>query len=324
MKRAVTYPITDPSNAGEIRRTLAGWTEQLQFDSVLSGKVSIVINELTTNILKHATRGELICLSDDQSISIIAVDNGPGIPDINAALEDGHSTHGTAGNGLGAIKRLSTVFDIYTQPGKGTIVLSRFTSVTEPEKFGCFGFSLPIKGEYVSGDGWVDIEEDIHKIMVSDGLGHGLLAHEASNTAIKVFLESEHSNPLNDVNLLHLGLRSTRGAAIAVGYIDLQKQVLDYCGLGNIAGAVVNQTGTKKLISYPGTAGVQMRKTQSLAYPFNKNSFLVLHSDGLHTQWDLKDYPGVLIKHPLIVASLLYRDHNRKTDDVTVIVGKFV
>lgn len=324
MKRAVTYPITDPSNAGEIRRTLAGWSEQLDFDSVLSGKVSIVINELTTNILKHASHGELICLSDDKSISIMAIDKGPGITDINAALEDGHSTQGTAGNGLGAIKRLSTVFDIYTQPGKGTIVLSRFTREPEAEKFGCFGFSLPIKGEYVSGDGWVDCDETIHKIMVSDGLGHGLLAHEASQTAINVFLDTDHSNPLNDINLLHLGLRSTRGAAIAVAYIDYQKQVVDFCGLGNIAGAVVNQMGAKKLISYAGTAGVQMRKTQSLAYPFSQNSILVLHSDGLHSQWDLKEYPGIFIKHPLIVASLLYRDHNRKTDDVTVVVGKFV
>lgn len=322
MKKAVCYKIDDPSIAGEIRRNASGWSEQLQFDSVLAGEVSIVINELTTNILKHAGHGEIICVVDDKSLSILALDKGPGIKDINDALQDGFSTQGTAGNGLGAIKRLSTEFDIYTQSGKGTVVLSRFQKSEPRDSFSCYGFSLPIKGEIVSGDGWTDVDGDIHKIMVSDGLGHGLLANEASNKAIKAFEETDHLNPLNDVNLLHLALRSSRGAAVAVAYVDHQKQVVDFCGLGNIAGAVVTSTGTKKLISYAGTAGVQLRKTQTLAYPFPANALLVLHSDGLHTQWDLSDYPGILIRHPLIAAAVLYRDYKRGTDDVTVVVGK--
>lgn len=324
MKRVHSFLIDDPSISGEIRRLVSGWSEQLGFDSVVSGEISIVINELSTNILKHAKHGEMICLADENTISILAIDKGPGISDINTALEDGYSTHGTAGNGLGAVKRLSSFFDIFTQPGKGTIVLARFAKNPEQPRFSCHGFSLPLKGETVSGDGWTDVGEDVHKIMVSDGLGHGLLAHEASLKAIHAFVETDHSNPFNDVNLLHLALRSTRGAAVAVAYVDTKNKVVDFCGLGNIAGAIVNNHGSKKLISYAGTAGVQMRKTQSLAYPFPDHSLLVLHSDGLLTQWDLKEYPGILNKHPLISAAILYRDFKRGTDDVTVVVGKFV
>lgn len=323
MKREHSFLIQDSSISGEIRRLVSGWAEQIAFDEIVSEKINIVINELSSNILKHAKHGEMICLADDNSISILALDKGPGIADINNALEDGFSTHGTAGNGLGAIKRLASFFDIYTQPGKGTVVLARFVKKKEEQNFRCFGFSLPMKGETLSGDGWVDQEEDIHKIMVSDGLGHGLLAHEASARAIQTFVETEHTNPLNDINLLHLSLRGTRGAAVAVAYVDHQKGVVDFCGLGNIAGAIINNQGTKKLISYAGTAGVQLRKTQTLAYPFPAHSVLVLHSDGLQSQWDLKDYPGILIKHPLLAVALLYRDYNRGTDDVTIIVGKF-
>lgn len=323
MRRYLKFNVDDSSIAGEIRRGLSGWAMELGFDSVKTGNVSIVVNELTTNILKHAKRGEIICTICDDSISILAIDKGPGIHDLSSALEDGFSTQGTAGNGLGAIKRLSDLFDVYSQVGKGTVVLSQFQKhEKERSGFSLWGFSLPIQGEEVSGDGWIDKDEDIHKIMISDGLGHGLQANTATRTAIETFSESTHINPLNDINMLHLALRSTRGAAVSVAYIDLKKHIVEYCGLGNIVGNIITNHVTKRLISYNGTAGVQMRKVQSLPYPINEDSVIVFHSDGLSTQWNLNEYPGVINKHPFLIAGLLYRDYSRGNDDVTVVVGK--
>ena len=324
MIRAEKYSIEDSSQAGEIRRSLSHWTKDLDLNEKQSGSISIVVNELASNILKHATRGEIICTLDERSLSILAIDKGPGIADLDEAFRDGYSSQGTAGNGLGAVKRLSTEFDIYTQPGKGTIILSRFEKrpASEDEKFESFGFSLPVKGEIVSGDGWVHVKDSVHKLMVCDGLGHGLQAHEANLKAIEVFQKSFHPNPLNDVNYIHEGLKSTRGGAIAVAYVDLSKRIVEYCGLGNIVGNIVGRTTIKRLISYNGTAGVQMRKVQSLPYPIEKDAFLILNSDGLSSNWNLQDYPGLFIRHPLIVAALLYRDFNRGNDDVTVIVGR--
>ena len=50
---------------------------------------------------------------------------GPGIVDLNKALADGHSTSGTAGTGLGAIRRSADVFAVSSRGGRGTAVLAR-------------------------------------------------------------------------------------------------------------------------------------------------------------------------------------------------------
>jgi hypothetical protein len=49
-----------------------------------------------------------------------------------------------------------------------------------------------------------------------------------------------------------------------------------------------------------------------------------MHSDGLGTQWRLERYPGLIQKHPSLIAGVLYRDFNRERDDVTVLVAKEV
>jgi serine/threonine-protein kinase RsbT len=57
-----------------------------------------------------------------QGISVIATDDGPGIPDIRQALRDGFSTSGSLGLGLPGVRRLMDEFEITSQPGRGTIV----------------------------------------------------------------------------------------------------------------------------------------------------------------------------------------------------------
>lgn len=324
MRRHQKFLMEDQSHIGEARRAVQMWSADLSFNEVKSGQISIVINELSTNLLKHSKKGEIIATMDKNSITLLALDHGPGIKDIPEALLDGYSTHGTAGNGLGAIKRLSDSFDIYSQVGIGTLVCAQFFKEPPMGDLEFSGFSLPVKGEIVSGDDWTVLEEKGKFILlVSDGLGHGLHAHEASVAGVNYFEEMEHLNPLKDVEALHHALRSTRGAAISVAHVDSQKKVIDYCGLGNIVGHILNHGSSKRLISHNGTAGVQMRKIQSLPYPIEKSSVLVFHSDGISTHWDIGKYPGLLIKHPMIVAGIIYRDFSRGNDDVTVVAGRY-
>lgn len=324
MRRHQKFSIQDSSQVGEVRRTINQWAQDLEFDEVICGEISIVIAELATNILKHAKEGEIITSLSEYSLDIIAIDSGPGIENVSQALGDGYSTHGTAGNGLGAIKRLSDDFDVYSVPGQGTIVSAVFRKKETPSQVEFFGFSLPVKGEKVSGDNWTEIFVDQKNyLMISDGLGHGLLAHEASLAAVSVFEGSDHHNPLMDIQNLHNGLRGTRGAAISVAYVNPEKKILEYCGLGNILGSIVSHESSKRLISYNGTVGVQLRKTQTLPYPINSNSVVVFQSDGLTTHWNILEHPGLIVKHPLIIAAFLYQKYSRGNDDVTVVVGRF-
>jgi hypothetical protein len=65
-----------------------------------------------------------------------------------------------------------------------------------------------------------------------------------------------------------------------------------------------------------------MRRVQEFEFEFPLQASLILHSDGLTSRWSIDDYPGLLSKHAGLMAGVLYRDHNRGTDDVTVVVLK--
>ncbi len=126
----IVVGINDPSHAGEARRLALNYAEAMDLGESDRGAVGIAVTEMVTNVIKHAGTGKIIFESmvDNGTCRLraLAIDKGPGIPNITAALEDGHSTAGTMGSGLGAIRRLSTVFDIYSMPGHGTCVLAEF------------------------------------------------------------------------------------------------------------------------------------------------------------------------------------------------------
>ena len=93
------------------------------------GRVPLIVTELATNLLLHATGGEIIIrmlpVEVAPGLEIIALDRGPGIADLRRCMMDGYSGGGTRGCGLGAVRRLSTEFDIYSTQPAGTVVVSR-------------------------------------------------------------------------------------------------------------------------------------------------------------------------------------------------------
>ena len=78
------------------------------------------------------------------------------------------------------------------------------------------------------------------------------------------------------------------------------------------------------MVSHNGTVGYIMRKVQSIDYPWTDDSLLLMHSDGLATHWNLGRYPGLCQREPSLIAGVLYRDHKRGRDDVTVVVARQV
>lgn len=81
--------------------------------------------EIATNILVHAGSGDVTVSRLDQTrlgIEVVARDQGPGIGDVEQALEDGYSTAGGLGLGLAGARRLVDDFELLTQPGRGTTI----------------------------------------------------------------------------------------------------------------------------------------------------------------------------------------------------------
>ncbi|HEY0607470.1 MAG TPA: anti-sigma regulatory factor [Herpetosiphonaceae bacterium] len=99
----------------------------LGFNDIERTKIEIMILELARNILRHANGAgditvEIVEHEQRRGLLIIARDDGPGIPDIAQALQDGFSTAGTLGAGLPGVKRLADAFEIESALGSGTVV----------------------------------------------------------------------------------------------------------------------------------------------------------------------------------------------------------
>lgn len=102
------------------------YAKVMGFNSTSQFMISTAVSELARNIYVYASRGTIFLSILDKrlakGIQIIADDEGPGIIDIEKALEDDFSTGGTMGVGLPGTKRLMDEFEITTCLGKGTIV----------------------------------------------------------------------------------------------------------------------------------------------------------------------------------------------------------
>ena len=96
------------------------------FGPTVSTLVATAISELARNILLYASPGEIVVQSLERNghsgLSILARDQGPGIPDIRQAMQDGYSTSRRLGLGLPGVQRLMDEFEVDSKPGAGTTI----------------------------------------------------------------------------------------------------------------------------------------------------------------------------------------------------------
>jgi len=320
--------VEDESQVGEARRSVADACKRFGANETEAGQAAIVTTELAGNLIRHAGGGEILLQEYPRApkfrLELTALDNGPGIANIGQALRDGYSTNGTSGTGLGSIRRMAARFDIYSQLSRGTVVCVRLGDDSGlPQRWEVGGLSVPLEGEDACGDAWDILTEDEDlRLMVADGLGHGPFAEEASREAVAVFRKYPTSSPAAVMEFAHLALGKTRGAAGAVLRISLSKKEVIGSGIGNISMRLSSESGSRSLISDNGTLGGRARRAQEARLPWHPDAILVVHSDGLGSQWNLADYPGLAARHPSVVAGLLYRDFQRERDDTTVVVVK--
>jgi anti-sigma regulatory factor (Ser/Thr protein kinase) len=328
MRRHVSIPVSDASHVGDARRHAVDLARLHGFDEERSGRVAIVVNEMSSNLVKHASGGGEVlvgvaCPEGVAALEILALDHGPGM-DLGRSLRDGHSTSGSPGTGLGAIARMSDLFDVHSAT-TGTAVLARISSRTArscaPTGFPAAGIAVPLPGETECGDAFaVSRFPTATRILLADGLGHGPDAARASDEAARVFLAKNTRTLAELFADLHGALRSTRGAAVGVAEIDAGQEVLRFAGVGNITGVIVGPSVVRRLVSHDGTVGYAMGTIREYAYPFPAGAALVLHSDGLKSSWALDAYPGLALRAPALIAGVLYRDFRRGTDDASVVV----
>jgi hypothetical protein len=257
-------------------------------------------------------------------MDVVAIDRGAGIADVSAALQDGYSTGGTPGTGLGALTRQAHHFELDTRPGGGTAVLAQVLRAkdTPPPAVRIGAVAVPFGTETVSGDGWAALlQPEYSCYFMADGLGHGHMASLAAEAARKSFAATAEKSTREILLAAHTALMPTRGAALAVAQIDHAAGVLRYSGSGNIAAQILTNGQARSLVSMNGTPGHSMGSVQEFTYEWKPDAMLLMHSDGLATRLSLADYPGLARRHPSLIAAVLFRDFSRRRDDATVLVA---
>jgi anti-sigma regulatory factor (Ser/Thr protein kinase) len=324
----IAVAVTEQSQVSEARRAAVAMAEELGFSKSRAGTVAIAATEVATNLVKHGGGGSIVVQSMIQNglrgIELFALDRGGGISNIAASLRDGHSTAGTAGIGLGALSRLCSSFDVYSQPAAGTAVRCVVWSGEAPvldTDLESGVICIPLKGETACGDDWnLHASKGRYVLLVVDGLGHGPEAAAAALAAKDIAERNAQRTPAEQIDAIHAGLRATRGAAAAVVELKPWSEVGTFCGIGNISCFVRVDGKTRNLASHNGILGHQVRKVQEFSFPFPRNALLYTFSDGMNSRWDPGAYPGLENRPAALIAGVVYRDHARGRDDTTLAV----
>jgi anti-sigma regulatory factor (Ser/Thr protein kinase) len=324
-------PVEERSAVGEARRRAVKLAESLGFSESVAGSLALIVTEAATNLVKHARQGELVMRALQRGrvggVEVLALDRGPGLANPGRSLADGHSTAGSAGTGMGAMHRMSAQFNIHSVVNRGTAVrLVLWADGTHHEMddgLDLGAVCLPKAGELACGDAWTLVNTPKGVLVcVVDGLGHGPDAAAAARLAVEQVeqLAAKDVSLRETIEAVHLALRPTRGAAMALASLHKREPVCTFCGIGNISACLVHQGQTRSMVSHNGIMGHQLRKVQELTYPMHEDALCIVHTDGIATRWRLEDYPGLERSNAALIAGVLYRDYARGRDDATVVV----
>jgi anti-sigma regulatory factor (Ser/Thr protein kinase) len=319
--------VEDVSAVAACRNAARNLAERLGFPAARADQLALAVTEAASNLHKHAAEGAVWLGvnrdGDPPGIDLVTIDAGPGLPDVTAALRDGHSTAGTLGIGLGAIQRMADSCDLYSRPGRGTALAARFRvkGATFPATARWSGLIRPIDGETECGDAYVAVQAgDTITAMLCDGLGHGPLAAAAAAAGVAAFLADPSGDPAALLERVHRRMAGTRGGA--VGIVRLGGGVARFSGLGNVAASILALGRRKSMISIPGIAGHQARTIRQFDYELPPGAAVILHSDGISARWEAAALGGLETRDPLLVAAVLLAEAGVHRDDAGILVLK--
>jgi anti-sigma regulatory factor (Ser/Thr protein kinase) len=319
----------DRSYFAILKKEIHALAATAQFSARRLAEIDIVVAEIVSNLAKHASGGEvfvkLIEEKGVQGIEILSMDSGPGINDLKQMMQDGSSSKNTLGHGLGAIRRLTDFFQIYTQKGWGTLLLTRIFEkkvVAEKQRMATDVQALvvPKPGETECGDGFYFKQSKDHiKLFLGDGLGHGKEAALAVNKAIEAFKLCPEESPAENLRFINQSVKKTRGLVATIAIFHVRERRWSICGLGNIGTKFYSAGGVKTHSPYNGIVGLNMPNSmKDQDVPFEPGQCLVMCSDGLKSKWDVLKFPGILRNDLSLLNAALFKEFARNTDDTSI------
>ena len=114
--------IEDEHDVARARMRSRDIASGMGFETPAIEAIATAVSELARNIFDHAERGEIVLTAGERGLEVVARDQGPGIADVQQAMQDGFSTRGGLGCGLPGARRLVDELEIASVPGVGTVV----------------------------------------------------------------------------------------------------------------------------------------------------------------------------------------------------------
>ena len=122
----ILVPVRSDTDVLIARQKARLMVQPLRFSTSELTLVATAISEVARNIVSYAGAGDIVLRmvrrGKARGLMVVARDQGPGIADLDRAMEDGYSTSGGLGLGLPGSRRLMDEFQIVSAPGKGTVV----------------------------------------------------------------------------------------------------------------------------------------------------------------------------------------------------------
>lgn len=331
MKLLIEQGAKGDSGVVLLRSKLRAVSRRMGFSDLKREHMELVCNEMVTNQNKFAQGNGLVQIWESgdpaPALDLFAFDYGKGILNVQNAIQDGYTTVGTMGKGLGAIRRLSSQSEIYSlpvehaneSPWHGTAVWSRFyRDDAGPEHIHDLGaYTRAYHDSSFNGDLiQVRLGETRTRWLHMDGLGHG---REAADVAegVGYFLDGE--TPVDGLmQRLSDRLQGTRGAVAMICEVDHSARAMTICGVGDMVAYLI-ASGEKKAVSFsPGVLGHAHRSLETFSFPFPDQALLITASDGLRRSMTLRTFPDLWRLHPQLIALVLGQVMGRHNDDRSV------
>lgn len=259
---SAVFPIRDKADLNVAISRLGRLGLLREGSEVDQALVKTMVSELGSNIVKYAGRGSItvsrVVEGDCVDIDVEAVDRGPGIEDVERALEDHYSSGGSLGLGLPSVRRIADSFVLRSARGEGTRVLVRkrirgprvaapATTGRESSRGAAGSGHTPwetgscvraMRGQQDSGDLALAIETSLGVLLVvADATGHGEVAHQLACDIELTARAHRDAGPRELLGLIHASLRGTVGAAVGLLVIDRRLRMFRYVAVGNTAAA---------------------------------------------------------------------------------------
>ena len=347
MKLVIQQVVKDNSALVLFKVRLKTLARKLGFDSVRMENMQIVASEMLSNQIKYSGKTGMVQLwcnapagdtrnknAPPVTLDIFAMDYGPGIADIEQALQDGYTTSRTMGKGLGSIKRLADEYDVYSRTLEkeksskswhGVAIWARFYLHPEerPTHYQLGTFERAWHDNVVNGD---DIQLQTGKNQLAclhlDATGHGQAARDIIARVQPVRSDVFKLSACKMLDWVAKSLTGTKGAAgVALKY-NVNSGRCEYSAVGDMRLCYLDYQEMTLPEVASGILGNVSRNHDSQYIHLANNSILISASDGIRRNWTMETFQGLWVRHAQIIAFVLGNRKGRSSDDQFLLVIK--